>query len=253
MTSSPLSPASTASHRSRLTLFIWVMSLLLLTAVLIGLGVWQVERRHWKLDLIARVDARVHAEAQPAPGPAAWSSINANDDEYRHVRIDGTLLNDDETQVYAVTDLGPGYWVLTPLKSPDGTITLINRGFVPTEKRDPKTRPEGETSAPITIAGLLRLNEPKGTLLRSNVPADERWYSRDVTAMAAARGLTNVAPYFIDADAKPNPGGLPVGGLTQIVFPNSHLVYALTWFGLAIMTLGMAGYLFILERKRPAK
>lgn len=251
MTSSPSSPAPTTSHRSKLALFIWVICLLLLTAVLIGLGAWQLKRLHWKLDLIARVDARVHAEAQPAPGPIAWPTINANDDEYRHVRIDGTLVNAAETQVYAVTDLGPGFWILTPLRAPDGTITLINRGFVPTDKRNPKTRPEGETSGPVTITGLLRINEPKGTLLRSNVPADDRWYSRDVTAMATARGLGDVAPYFIDADAKPNPGGLPVGGLTQIVFPNSHLVYAFTWFGMAIMSLGMTGYLIFLERNRP--
>lgn len=228
----------------------WVICLLLLTAVFIGLGTWQVKRLHWKLDLIARVDARVHAPPQPAPGPSTWSSINANDDEYRHVRIAGTLMNDKETQVYAVTNLGPGFWVLTPMKSADGTITWINRGFVPTDKRNPKTRPEGEISTPTTITGLLRINEPKGTLLRSNVPQDERWYSRDVAAMAAARGLTDVAPYFIDADSQPNPGGSPVGGLTQIVFPNSHLVYAFTWFGMAIMSFGMTGYLVFLERKR---
>jgi surfeit locus 1 family protein len=227
--------------------------LLLLTAVFLALGIWQIKRLHWKLDLIARVDARVHAEPQAAPGPASWPTITASDDEYRHVRIDGSLLNDAETEIYAVTDLGPGFWVLTPLKSPDGTITFINRGFVPTDRRSPKTRLDGEISGPTTITGLLRIDEPKGTLLRSNVPAEERWYSRDVTAMAAARGLSDVAPYFIDADAKPNPGGLPIGGLTQIVFPNSHLVYAITWFGMSIMSVGMAGYLIFLERKRPAK
>ena len=253
MTSSSPISGPNVPHRSRLTLFVWVLSLLFVTSVFVGLGVWQVKRLHWKLDLIARVDARVHAEPQEAPGPLAWASVNANDDEYRHVRKTGTLVNDAETQVYAVTNLGPGFWVLTPLRSADGTITLINRGFVPTDKRKPSTRPEGEVSTPVTITGLLRIDEPKGTLLRSNVPSDERWYSRDVAAIASARGLTDVAPYFIDADATPNPGGLPVGGLTQIVFPNSHLVYAFTWFGMAIMSLGMTGYLIFLERKRAGK
>jgi surfeit locus 1 family protein len=101
-----------------------------------------------------------------------------------------------------------------------------------------------------TVTGLLRINEPKGTLLRSNVPAEERWYSRDVTAIAAARGLQNVAPYFIDADDTKNPGDLPVGGLTQIVFPNNHLVYAITWYGLAVMTFGLAAYLVYFDRQR---
>jgi surfeit locus 1 family protein len=242
--------ASQGKSRSTLTLAIWVLLLLLLTVLLIGLGTWQVKRLHWKLDLIARVDARVHAPAVQAPGPAQWAEINAENSEYKHVQASGTFLNDRQAQVYASTALGAGYWVLTPLKLADGTIIIINRGFVPTDKRNPATRTEGEISGETTVTGLLRINEPKGTLLRSNVPADERWYSRDVTAIAEARGLQNVAPYFIDADDAKNPGGLPVGGLTQITFHNSHLVYAITWYGLAAMTFGMAGYLVYSERKR---
>jgi len=236
--------------RSMLALAIWVLLLLLLTALLIGLGTWQVQRLHWKLDLIAKVDSRVHAPAVPAPGPAQWADVTAENSEYKHVQVSGTLLNDKETQVYASTVLGPGYWVLTPLKQADGTIVVINRGFVPTEKRKPTTRPAGQISDETTVTGLLRISEPKGTLLRSNVPAEERWYSRDVTAIAEVRSLQNVAPYFIDADDTKNPGDLPVGGLTQIVFHNSHLVYAITWYGLAVMTLGLAIFLIYFERQR---
>ncbi|MGV1790001.1 SURF1 family protein [Rhizobium sp. A37_96] len=241
---------SLGKPRSTLVLAIWVLLLLLLTALLVGLGTWQVERLHWKLDLIARVDARVHAPAVAAPGPAQWADVNAESSEYKHVQASGTFLNDKETQVYASTELGPGYWVLTPLKLPDGTIIIVNRGFVPTEKRNPSTRPEGQIAAETSITGLLRISEPKGTLLRSNVPAEDRWYSRDVAAIAESRGLQNTAPYFIDADDTKNPGGLPVGGLTQISFHNSHLVYAITWYGLAVMTLGMAVYLVYFERQR---
>lgn len=244
------SSTSRGKPRSTLGLVIWVLLLLILTVLLIGLGTWQVERLHWKLDLIARVDARVHAPAVPAPGPAQWADINAENAEYKHVQARGTLLNDKETQVYASTVLGPGYWVLTPLKQADGTIVIVNRGFVPTEKRQPTTRPEGQIGGETTVIGLLRISEPKGTLMRSNVPAEERWYSRDVTAIAQVRGLQNVAPYFIDADDTKNPGDLPVGGLTQIVFPNSHLVYAITWYGLAVMTLGLAVFLIYFERQR---
>ncbi|MBB4567813.1 SURF1 family protein [Rhizobium leucaenae] len=245
--------SSNTSHgkpRSMLALAIWVLLLLLLTALLIGLGTWQVKRLHWKLDLIARVDARVHAPPAAAPGPAEWPAIDAAGYEYKHVQATGTFLNDKEAQVYASTVLGPGYWVLTPMKLADGTIIIVNRGFVPADKRNPDTRAAGELSGETTVTGLLRMNEPKGTLLRSNVPSEERWYSRDVTAIAAARGLQNVAPYFIDADDKKNPGGLPVGGLTQIVFPNNHLVYAITWYGLAVMTSGLAAYLIYFERQR---
>jgi surfeit locus 1 family protein len=250
MTDHRPSTISRCGCRSQLTLGIWVASLLVLTAAFIALGVWQVKRLHWKLDLIARVEARVHAPAIPAPGPEKWHSINAADDEYLRIQATGVLLNEDEAEVYAVTDLGPGYWVMTPLRAADGTIILVNRGFVPTDRRNRATRIEGNPTGEITISGLLRLDEPLGTLLRSNVPAEERWYSRDVVEIARSRSLTNVAPYFIDADAAPNPSGLPVGGLTQLVFPNSHLVYAITWFVMAVMSLGMTIYLIRIERRR---
>ncbi|MGK9235349.1 SURF1 family protein [Inquilinus limosus] len=202
---------------------------------LLALGTWQVERRAWKHELIARVDQRVGAEPVAPPGPADWAKVNAAAAEYRHVRISGRFLNDREAQVVASTAKGSGYWVMTPLQTADGAVILVNRGFVPNENRDPATRAAGQVDGPVTVTGLLRMTEPKGGFLRSNEPAAERWYSRDVAAIAAARGLTNVAPYFIDADATPNPGGLPIGGLTVISFPDNHLVYAVTWYGLAAL------------------
>lgn len=213
--------------------------MVLLIAALVLLGVWQVERLSWKKGLIASVDQRVHGEPVPAPARAAWGQVSRAMDEYRHVTAEGILQNDKETLIYASTTLGPGYWVITPLTLSGGTSILINRGFVPADKRDPSTRSEGQKPTPVKITGLLRITEPKGTLIKSNDPANDRWYSRDVAAIAERRDVANVAPYFIDADATPNPGGLPVGGLTQIVFPNNHLVYALTWFVLAIMAAGL--------------
>jgi surfeit locus 1 family protein len=198
-----------------------------------ALGVWQIERRAWKLDLIARVDARIHALAVPPPARADWARVNARDDAYRHVRATGSFLHDRETLVQAVTERGAGFWVLTPLSTDQGTV-LVNRGFVPPERRDPASRRAGQ--GPVTVTGLLRMSEPGGAFLRSNDPAAGRWYSRDVAAIARARGLGEVAPFFIDADATSNPGGYPVGGLTVVAFPNNHLVYALTWFGLAALS-----------------
>jgi surfeit locus 1 family protein len=218
-------------------------------AVLIGLGVWQVHRLAWKRDLIARVDARVRAPPAPAPEPAAWPAVTTEADEYRHVRVTGTLLNDRETLVQALTALGPGYWVLTPLRTAVGSVYLINRGFVPPERRSPTSRHGGETAGETTVTGLLRISEPGGGFLRSNDPAADRWYSRDVPAIAATRGLGGVAPFFIDADASPLPGGYPVGGLTVISFPNNHLVYALTWFGLAGMLAAAVVYVGWDERR----
>ena len=242
----PVSP----KPRSTLKLAIWIACLLVLSGVLIALGTWQVQRLQWKVALIARVEARVHAVPQPAPGRSDWGAVNAGDHEYLHVRAAGTFLHDDETRVYASTVLGPGYWIITPLKTEDGTVVLVNRGFVPTDRREVSTRKSGNPDGPVTVTGLLRLTEPGGTSMRSNVPAEGRWYSRDVAAIASSHGLSDVAPYFIDADDTPNPGGLPVGGLTQVKFPNSHLGYALTWFGLALMSLGLIVYLVFFERRR---
>lgn len=218
---------------------IFAVCLILLAAALAALGTWQVQRLAWKRDLIARVDQRVHAAPVPAPARADWNKVNAADDEYRRVTAEGMLANDKETLVYASTTLGPGYWVMTPLTLADGTSILVNRGFVPTDRRDPASRREGEPSGPVEITGLMRMTEPKGSLLQSNDIAADRWYSRDVAAIAEKRGIDALAPYFIDADATPNPGGLPVGGLTIIAFPNNHLVYAITWYGLAAMVLAL--------------
>jgi len=202
---------------------------------LLSLGIWQIERRAWKLDLIERVDERVHAAPQAAPGPTGWPSINAKNDEYRRITAAGHFRNDRETLVTAVTNDGSGYWVVTPLETTDGFTVLVNRGFVPPNRRDPASRAAGQVNGEVSVTGLLRLTEPKGAFLRSNDPVADRWFSRDVQAIAAARNLANVAPYFIDADATPNPGGLPIGGLTVVAFHNNHLVYALTWLTLALM------------------
>lgn len=207
------------------------------TVVFVLLGAWQVQRRAWKLDLIARVEQRLHAAPTPAPAPDAWPVIS-RDDAYRRVSLSGVFDHGAETLVQAVTEQGPGFWVLTPLKTDRGFTVLVNRGFVPTGRKAATSRSAGNPSGPVTVVGLLRVTEPHGGFLRANRPAQGRWYSRDVQAIAAAHHLTQVAPYFVDADAAPNPGGWPLGGLTVVRFPNSHLVYALTWFGLALLTSG---------------
>lgn len=235
--------------RSVLTLGLLGVLIVAMIAGLLALGVWQVERRAWKLDLIRQVDARVHAPASPAPGPDRWPSVNTDRDQYRHVILRGTFQNDRETLTQAVTDYGAGFWVMTPFRTDAGFTVLINRGYVSTERRAPESRAAGQIAGETTVQGLLRITEPKGGFLRANDPATERWRSRDVAAIAAHRGLTNVAPYFVDADATANPGGWPIGGLTVIRFPNSHLVYALTWFGLALM-LAFGGGILIWDERR---
>lgn len=216
----------------------------LLVALFLALGIWQIERRSWKHQLIAAVDSRIHAAPVAAPSPADWPSVDATRDAYRRIRITGRFLHDRATFVQATTDLGAGYWVLTPLDTGDAVI-LVNRGFVPPDKRGAgRTGPNDQ----VTITGLLRVSEPGGGFLRSNDPAADRWYSRDVAAIARSRHLGKVAPFFIDAEASPTPGSYPVGGLTVIRFNDNHLMYALTWFAMAALSV-LGGWLMLRDRE----
>ncbi len=241
--------------RSAAILTLWAACAALVFLGFVALGTWQVERRAWKLDLIARVEQRVHAAPVDAPPPAQWPHITPADYEYRHIRLSGRWLHAHATLVQANTVLGNGFWVLTPLQMADGSTVLVNRGFVPPEARDRASRSASETDD-AQLTGLLRITEPGGAFLHRNDPASHRWYSRDVQAIAADQGLQAVAPYFVDADAAPTPANsssAPVGGLTVIRFANSHAVYALTWYALALMVAAAAIYLgrveFRLRRK----
>jgi len=234
-------------------------SLMLLGAVLfagfLALGTWQVHRREWKHDLVARVNARVLAQPVDAPGRGQWPVVSAANDEYRRVKLTGTFLQDKSVRVRASTELGMGSWLLTPLRQRNGDIVIVNRGFVSPAwcggKATCTPGPSGET----TISGLLRISEPKGAFLQANEPANDRWYSRDVAAIAAAKGLDAAAPYFVDADAASSPGrgegnDGPVGGLTVIAFPDNHLMYAITWYALAFLTLVGAWIVWRDERRK---
>ena len=223
----------------------WALCALALFMAFAALGTWQLQRRVWKLDLIERVNQRVAAPAAPAPAMPDWPRVNAANDEYRHVVLSGRFIEGRDVRVQAVTVLGSGSWLLSPLQLADGSVVLVNRGFVPPKwsAASPAEASVG-ADASVTVTGLLRLTEPGGGFLRSNDPAAERWFSRDVAAIAKARGLSPVAPYFVDAAAAPAGSATaampPVGGLTVIAFHNSHLVYALTWYALALMVAGAA-------------
>ncbi len=219
-----------------------------------GLGTWQLIRLQWKLDLIDRVNQRVHAPPSPIPAPSEWPTVTAATDEYRHVRLSGTWMLAQSVRVQALTELGNGYWLITPLRLADGTVVLVNRGFVePAYTMPTATSAQSADVAVQTITGLLRISEPGGGFLRRNDPAGQRWYSRDVQAIATAQRLipaNRVAPFFVDRDGSDNrPGSYPVGGLTVVSFHNSHLVYALTWYALALMVAGMTTWLIRDEHK----
>lgn len=215
-----------------------------------GLGIWQVQRLRWKTDLVARINERIHLAPSPAPPRTEWPDVTAVCCDYLPVRLTGHFLNDREVLVNALTAHGPGYWLLVPFAAADGSLTFINRGFVPMDRKDQATRADGQITGQTTVSGLLRMDEKNGFYPRRNDPAADRWYTRELPAMARARGLAEVAPYFIDADKRSNTGGVPVGGLTVISFPNNHFVYAITWFVLAAGVLLAAVIIIVSNQKK---
>lgn len=236
--------ALSASERSARLRSLWAPGLatLVCLAILLGLGVWQLARKGEKEALIARIIERSHAEPPATPPPFdAW---DAKADEFSRVRARGTFLHDRETLVHGLAPGEPGralqgFYVLTPLKRDDGTTILINRGFIPTELKRPEDRAAGQVTGEATVTGMLRASEARGLFVPESDPKRDAWFTRDIAGIAAARDLTNVAPYLIEADATPNPGGWPRGGQLRVDLPNNHLQYAFTWFGIAACLIGV--------------
>lgn len=221
---------------------LWVDAVLLGLAAalflsLLALGAWQLRRADWKRDLIEAVESRAHGE--PVAVPAG--EIAGDRHAYLRVRVEGTLRHVLTRKVKAVTEIGAGYWLLTPLWTGE-THVWINRGFVPAG-----TAPEDWTAPAgrLAIAGLLRVAEPGGTVLEKNDPESGRWVSRDIAALSGAAGIEAATSYFVDADHGGGPATWPRGGLTLLKFRNAHLSYAITWFAMA--GLFLAGMVYVVQ------
>ena len=203
-------------------------------AALLGLGTWQVERLHWKEDLIAERQARGAAPA--AALPARFDDPGAL--AFTRVRVRGAFAHEREMYLAARSHAGrPGLHVVTPMTLEDGRGLLIDRGWVPDGRKDPATRPDGQVSGVVEVEGLLRTGGWTGPswLVPENLPGENLWFWVDPPAMAAAAGLPRpVVEVYLDAGPAENPGGLPKGGQTRVQLPNDHLTYAITWFALAV-------------------
>ncbi len=230
--------ATESSPRRPLWVDITILSLAAAIFVtMVGLGNWQMKRLDWKVNLIEAVEARAFGDPVGFPDEI----VTEEDHAYLRVETSGTFIHDLSQKVKAVTGLGPGSWLLTPLQT-DDQIIWINRGFVPAGSTAAEwDQPEGQQ----TVTGLLRITEPGGTFLEKNDPATGRWVSRDVDALSETANLTNTAEFFIDADHAGTDGTFPQGGLTQVTFRNTHLSYALTWYAMAALFL--AGMIYVIR------
>jgi surfeit locus 1 family protein len=201
--------------------------------LLLALGSWQIERLFWKERLISQREAAV--AAAPVPVPRGFEEARGM--EFRHVTDEGVFLHDKEIFLGATSEAGgQDYQVLTPLLEPSGRAVFVNRGYIPAELKEPAKRAAGRIGGTVRLQGLLRL-PPEGRpvwFLPDNRPDLNYWFWVDLPAMSAADHLDRVAPFYIDADATPNPGGWPKGGVTRLALPNNHLQYAITWFSLAV-------------------
>jgi surfeit locus 1 family protein len=210
-----------------------------------GLGTWQLQRLQWKEGLIAAREAGL--AAAPVPLPATLAAARAL--EYRRVRASGRFLHDRTLYLYATAANGtPGYHVLTPLALAGGAVLMVDRGFVPQDRKDPATRAAANSSGEASVTGILRLPLAPGWFVPDNRPGRNEWFFIDLPAMAAAARVGTLLPFYIEADASPNPGGLPLGGQTPIDLPNNHLQYAITWYALAVAL--PVFYIALVRRRR---
>ena len=232
-----------------------VMSLVsvVVVAALASLGVWQLRRLAWKEALIAEVETRAKAPATPLDGD--WSALTAEHDEYRHVTLSGAFAKGPSAYLFATPlhprpgDDTPGYLVITPLLLADGRIALVDRGFIGADRAAALEKDDNMAPiAPVTISGVLRFDEAPRWFQPADDVAKRIFYTRNVAKIAHALAMPGAAPFILDADADAPVAG-PEAGQTRIVFPNNHLEYALTWFGLAGAWVVVAGiYLWTARR-----
>ncbi len=231
-------PAKIKKRRSWLGLLI---PALLAFAVLVALGTWQIERKAWKEGLIAVLTERLAAPPSALPAPSTWSSLDQANEEYRRVKFSATFDHGKESLVYAVASAfrpdvaGPGYWIFTPARLTDGGFVIVNRGFVPQRRKDATSRTDGQIAGPVEIAGALRWPEARHWFSPTDDALHNLWFTRDPLAIADAKGVRPVAPFYVEQESPVPPGGLPQPGKLTVRLRNEHLQYALTWYGLALV------------------
>jgi surfeit locus 1 family protein len=206
-------------------------------AILIGLGTWQLQRKAWKENLIATLTARLAAAPQALPPQARWPALDADEDEYRRVSLHAEFQPGQSALVYAAASAfrpdvsGTGYWVFAPAHLPGGGTVVVNRGFVPNDRKD-QTGPSG----PADLVGVLRWPEHAG--LFTPAPSNGLWFARDPAAIAAAKNWGPVAPFYVEQESPQRPDAPQVGRLV-VRLPNNHLQYVITWYGLAAALAGV--------------
>ncbi len=220
-----------AGFRPRLVPTLIALPLILLC---LALGSWQLQRLHWKEGLIAQRDAAL--AAPPAAPPQTLEEARAL--ALHRIVLDGVFLYDREILMHAIGPKGGiGFDVITPLRTPDGRIVFVDRGFVPSELADAARRQQSEPTGTVRVIGRLFLPSPAGLFVPANRPDRNEWFHIDLPMMAKADRLPDPAPFYIKAEASQNAAGWPLARTALPELPNNHLQYAVTWFALAFAGL----------------
>ncbi len=207
--------------------------------VLIGLGVWQLERLEWKEALLARIEERLAEPAKEVvPAAFAWDILGAKQAEYTRIKLTGYFL-DREFHYFTQNARGEaGYAVISPLETEPGAVVLVDRGFVPAALKE-KEAHGGVPQGKVTVAGTIRLPAERGMFAGADDPEKNIWMVRDPAKMGALIDGMKVAPFFLEADENVSASEWPKAGATRVDIPNNHLDYALTWFGLAAVLVAI--------------
>jgi len=245
-----LPPARTAPARaSGFPLGLTVATALAL-ALLVGLGVWQLQRLKWKEGLLAHIAALQSAPARPLE-PALDDLADGRNIDFTRVRATCPgLASAPFVELYGLKGGEAGWRLVSacPVASRRYRSILVDRGFVADTVTDrPPVDPAA--TAPVEVTGVLRTPDRASFMTPKNPPGAGRWFSRDAPAMAKALGAPQPAPIFLFAETSSDPGfaALQPAPLPAEI-PNRHLEYALTWFGLAAALAGV--YAAVLLRRR---
>ncbi len=209
------------------------------TAVLISLGVWQLQRLEWKQAILAEIDARMAAApvGLPAdPDPAR--------DRFLPVTATGTITDEELDVLVSVKGTGPGYRIISAFETDDDRRILLDRGFVRDDRKDAPRPPVPG----VTVTGNLHWPDEVDGYTPATDTARNIWFARDVPAMADALG-TEPLMIILRTTSEPAPAVAPLP-LDSAGIPNDHLGYAIQWFGLAAVWAGMTGWLLWRIRRR---
>ena len=225
-------------------------------AVLIALGVWQLERRAWKEGLIATLAERLAAPPVSFPPRERWQNLEPAADEFRRVAMRASFSPGSEARIYSggagLRDdvKGPGYFAFAPARLADGSTVVVNRGHVDNPNPDASLKPIGVSDAAVDLVGVIRWPEQPGWFVAPYSERQDLWFARDHRAMAARYGWGAVAPFYVEQESPAPPGGVPRPGALTVKLRNDHFGYAMTWFGLAAVLVVVFGFWAVSRERR---